>query len=256
MLVTQRLEINITRHCNNRCAACNHGSSLAGPYAMPPETLRRDLAILKPFFRTRLLCLQGGEPLLHKGVIDLLDVIGQSGIAEQYAILTNGRLLFRMPDEFYSKCASLKVGDKPFELRVTAYPNLNMDTLALPARKSKELGFTFQVNPKAEFWKLFKQQPDGGREIWRTCYARTCHTLHEGWFYHCPLSCFFPKQFFGWDEHVDGISLDGITEASMSAFLSQKEPTKTCSRCAGGPGVVIPWHETTNVDDWMRAATE
>jgi organic radical activating enzyme len=254
MINTDRIEINITRHCNNSCAACNHGSPWAERYFMEPEVLWRDLAVLKPILHTKLLCLQGGEPLLHGRITELMDVIRASGVAGQYAILTNGKLLHNMPEEFYQRCASLMVGDKPFELRVTAYPNLDVRLLDRPAKKSQEYGFVFRVYQKVDFWKLFKQQPDEGREIWRTCYARECHTLHEGWFYHCPLSCFFPKQFFGWDEHIDGISLDGITEGSLARFLSQTEPPKTCSRCAGGPGIAIPWHESKTFEEWMKAA--
>ena len=255
MINTERIEINITRHCNNRCAACNHGSPWVEPYFMDPKTLWHDLSILQPILHTKLLCLQGGEPLLHKGIYDLMGAIRESGVADQYAILTNGKLLHHMPEVFYQRCASLRMGDKLFELRVTAYPNLDMRSLELPSRKSQEYGFTFRVNPKSEFWKLFKRQSDGGREIWRTCYARECHTLHEGWFYHCPLSCFFPKQFFGWDEHIDGISLDGITESSLARFLSQSKPPKTCARCAGGPGIAIPWHESKTFEEWTEAAT-
>jgi ABC-2 type transport system ATP-binding protein len=255
MIYTDRIEINVTRHCQNKCAACNHGSPWAKPYFMQPEILRLDLSELKPILHTKTLCLQGGEPLLHKGICDLMDVIGASGIADRYSILTNGKELYRMTDVFYQKCASLKMGENQFELRVTAYPNLNLNLLDLPTRKAKEYGFVFQVNPKSDYWKLFKQQPDDGREIWRTCYARECHTLHEGWFYHCPLSCFFPKQFFGWDEHIDGISLSGITEISLAKFLLQKEPPKTCARCAGGPGIAIPWHESKTFEEWMEAAT-
>jgi GTP 3',8-cyclase len=250
MITTQRMEINIIRHCNNRCAACNHGSPLAEPYYMKPETLRRDLAILKPILHIKELCLQGGEPLLHGGICELMDVIEESDIADQYAILSNGRLLECMPEKFYQKCAQLKI-----ELRVTAYPNLDAGRLDYPIQKAKEYGFTFRANPKDFYWKLFKNQPDGGVAIWDSCYARTCHTVHEGWFYHCPLSCFFPKQFFGWDEHIDGISLDGITEVSLAKFLLQKDPPKTCSRCAGGPGISVPWRESTTREDWMDAAT-
>ena len=256
MIKTERMEINATRHCNNGCAACNHGSPWAEPYFMQPETLRRDLAALKPILHTNFLCLQGGEPLLHKGICDLLEVMRQSGVANTYGILTNGLLLHRMSDQFYRQIGSMKVGDNPFELRVTVYPNLDRALLEHPAAKAKEHGFKFIVNPKTEFWKIFKDHADGGKQIWSTCYARECHTTHEGWFYHCPLSCFFPKQFFGWEEHIDGIALAGITEGALAAFLAQVEPLKTCAKCAGGPGITIPWHESKTYEDWMKSATE
>ena len=191
MIKTERMEINATRHCNNGCAACNHGSPWAAPYFMQPETLRRDLAALKPILHTNFLCLQGGEPLLHKGIGDLLEVMRQSGLANTYGILTNGLLLHRMSDEFYRQIGSMKIGDNPFELRVTVYPNLDRALLDHPAAKAKEHGFKFVVNPKTEFWKIFKEHPDGGKQIWSTCYARECHTMHEGWF----ITARFPASF-------------------------------------------------------------
>lgn len=106
MILTDRIEINITRHCNNRCCACNHGSPLAEPYYMTAEVLAKDLSMLRPMLHTKLLCLQGGEPLLHKGITDLMDVIASCGVAGQYAILTNGRMLQHMPEGFYKRRVS------------------------------------------------------------------------------------------------------------------------------------------------------
>lgn len=254
MIITDRCEVNLTRHCNNSCACCNHASPLAEHYFMEPDTLRRDLDILSKIIHTGFFCLQGGEPLLNPKVIEFLDVQKQSGFADQYGMLSNGRLLSRMPEEFFQKCGSMTINGKKFELRVSVYANFNMRELDPSIAKAVKYGFEIRPGPTPTFWKLFQEQSDGGLHNWQVCYARGCHTVHEGYFYHCPLAAFFPKQFHGWDEHVDGISLDGITEEKLRDFLDRPEPLKTCGKCTGG-NIGMPWHETWDRETWMKEAT-
>lgn len=256
MIVTDRCEINVTRHCTNACACCNHASPLAEPYFMEPESLRRDLAILRPIMHTGFLCLQGGEPLLHPRIMDFLDVQKASGFADQYGMLSNGKLLHRMPEEFFAKCGQMTVNGRKFELRVSVYANLDMRTLDEPLRKATHYGFEIRPGPTPTFWKLFQDPADGGAKNWKECFARSCHTIHDGYFYHCPLAAFFPKQFHGWDEHIDGIALNGITEAKLKAWLDRNEPLKTCTKCTGGEvaRAFIPWHETRDKTEWLKEA--
>lgn len=254
MIVTDRCEINVTRHCNNSCACCNHASPWADPYFMDPETLRRDLAVLSKIMHTRFLCLQGGEPLLHPRIMEFLDVQKQSGFADQYGMLSNGKLLHAMPEEFFRKCGQITSNGKLFELRVSVYANLNLKLLEEPIKKATRYGFEIRPGNTPVFWKLFHDQPDRGYKIWQTCYARSCHTVHEGYFYHCPLAAFFPKQFYGWPEQIDGLSLTDITEAKLLAFLNRPEPLRTCSKCSGCTPSVL-WHETRDFKEWMKEAT-
>lgn len=253
MIVTDRCEINVTRHCNNHCACCNHGSPWAESYFMDPEVLRRDLAVLSPMMHTGFLCLQGGEPLLHPRIMDLMDVQLQSGFADQYGMLSNGKLLKAMPEAFFKKAGSMRIKGKPFELRVSVYANLNIRDLDEPIRKAQQYGFEIRPGGTPTFWKLFQEQPDGGQANWNGCYARGCHTIHEGYFFHCPLAAFFPSQFHGWEPNIDGISLNGITEPALKAFLDRDTPLKTCSKCTAGKGP-ISWHETFDKNKWIKEA--
>lgn len=254
MIITDRCEINVTRTCNNSCSCCNHGSPLAEPYFMEPATLARDLSILSKIMHTGFLCLQGGEPLLHPKIEEFMDVQKASGFADQYGMLTNGKLLHRMPESFFAKCGQITVNGKVFQLRVSVYANLDLRTLDDPIKKAVHYGFEIRPGPTPTFWKLFYDRPDKGASVWPGCYARHCHTVHEGYFYHCPLAAFFPKQFHGWDEHVDGIPLDGITEEKLRAWLDRPEPLKTCGKCTAGT-TAIPWHETRDRETWIKEAT-
>jgi hypothetical protein len=255
MIFIDKCEINVCRHCNNHCAYCNHGSPLAKPYFMDPETLRRDLAALSPRLHIGFLCLQGGEPLLHPRVMELMDVAKDSGIADQHGFLSNGRLLHKMPEEFFRKCGQMKVGDKKLEFRVSVYANLDVKTLEEPTRKAEQYGFEVRPGNTPIFWKLFYEQKDGGAGVWNVCPCKTCYTIHEGYFYHCPLAAFFPEQFWGLDPHVDGLPLAGLTEKSAAEFLARRTPLVSCTHCAGANNSRNSWHETFNREEWMKEAT-
>jgi GTP 3',8-cyclase len=93
------LRISITDHCNYKCVYCRTGNEGA---------LYADLPISDYFRMARLLTsvgvnkvrLTGGEPLLRKGVIDLVRQLSQlrslDGDPLDIAITTNGHLLAEM----------------------------------------------------------------------------------------------------------------------------------------------------------------
>lgn len=251
MIHLSKCEVNITRHCNNHCATCNHGSPFAEPYYMEPATLERDFEHLRKVARFGLMCLQGGEPLLHPRLLDFLDVLQRSGIADRYGILTNGRLLWRMPEEFYAKC-----GEMNLRLQVSLYPNLAASELDDPMAKAKAYGFEFILSGIGQFTKLFKDQPDGGREVWSKCPWRICYTVHEGYFFPCPLVAFFPQQFFGKPWPMDGIQINGLTEEKLKSFIDRPTPPFACSKCAGASGEWISWHQTYDYETWLEESTE
>lgn len=255
MIRIDNLEVNVVRHCNNCCSACNHGSPLAAPYFMDPETLRHDLECLRPVLRCGFLCLQGGEPLLHPSIMDFLAVQKQCGMADKLGMLSNGRLLPQMPDVFYRACGECKLGSEVFELRVSLYGNLDQRVLDEPVRKATACGFEIRVGPTPQFYKLFMEQRDGGKAIWQTCGARKCYTIHEGYFYHCPLEAFFPSQFFGQEPCVDGLKVEGVTEQQLADYLNKTEPPWMCAHCTGGANQWIPWHETRGREQWIKEAT-
>lgn len=255
MLYIPRCEINVVRHCNNRCAYCNHGSPLAEPYFMDPETLRRDLATLAPILHIGFLCLQGGEPLLHPRIMDMMDVVQHAGIADQLGFLSNGKLLHRMPEEFFQKCGQMKLGDKKLEFRVSVYANLDVRTLEEPTRKANQYGFEIRPGETNIFWKLFFEQPDGGAGVWNVCPCKECFTIHEGYFFHCPLAAFFPAQFWNIPAQIDGLPLAGVTEQSLAAFLARREPLASCAHCAGANNSRNGWHEVNSREQWMKEAT-
>lgn len=241
------LEINATRSCTNACVVCNHASTrFTEAYYMDPVALARDLDQIKGLLHVKLMMVQGGEPLLHPKVCELLRIIYDSGMAGCYGILTNGKLLPRMKDEFWEV-----LGERKMELRMSCYPDLPPEIVPFTLAKAEQYGFFVRPQPINVFKPLFLKN---NGNTYHGCPWNRCLCVHEGYFYLCPLTTFFPKQFMGLDEHIDGIPLDGLTEEALQVFLNRSTPLETCKICAGGRGQDIPWHQSKSKEEWNAEA--
>lgn len=241
------MEINAVRHCTNACASCNHASTrYTEKYFMSPDVLKRDLDVMKNHIRTKLLFVQGGEPLLHPKIVDLLRLCVESGIAKQAGILTNGKLLPRMHDDFFEI-----LRDGRCELRMSVYPDLDPSIVPFALDKGQQFGFFVRPQTINTFKPLFLK--NDGRTYFG-CPWNRCLTIHEGWFYLCPLTAFFPKQFMGLPEHIDGIPIEGMTDEKLWEKLSAETPFETCKICAGAKGADIPWHDNKGKAEWLTEA--
>src|SRR5579871_3223321 len=159
------------RRCNLACKYCNEYDDFSKPVALPTMFQRVDkLAALG----TTVVCISGGEPLLHPELDDIIARVRRHGIIA--GLITNGYLLTAeriqrlnhaglehlqisidnvMPDEVSKK--SLKVLDRKLQLlaeNADFHVNINsvvgggirnpQDALAV-GRRAVELGFTSTV---------------------------------------------------------------------------------------------------------------
>ena len=241
------LEINATRHCTNACVACNHASTrFTEHYCMEPAVLARDLEKIKGLLHVKLFMVQGGEPLLHPQVTELLRLIASSGMAQQYGVLTNGKLLPQMKVEFWKM-----LGETHSELRMSCYPDLSPDIVPFALKKAEEYGFSVRPQQIDSFAPIFKKN---NGNTYFGCPWNRCLTIHEGFFYLCPLTTFFPKQFMGLPETIDGIPLEGLTEEKLHTFLNRDTPLEACKICTGARGERIPWHQNKTEPEWRLEA--
>lgn len=240
-------EINAVRHCTNACVVCNHASTVhTEKYFMSPDVLQRDLDVMKNHLRTKLLFVQGGEPLLHPKVVQMMGMCYDSGIAKLCGILTNGKLLPRMHDDFWEMLATRKM-----ELRMSVYPDLDPSIVPFAQDMAQKWGFFVRPQPINTFKPLFLKN-DG--RTYHGCPWNRCLTIHEGYFYLCPLTAFFPKQFMGLPEHIDGIQIEGMTDERLQVALNRRTPLETCKICAGAKGEDIPWHQNKTKAEWLTEA--
>jgi len=247
MIRTRVLEVNLVRHCNNSCACCNHASAFTDKYTMSKEVLKRDLEMLKPVLHTGFLCLQGGEPLLHPDLLGMMDLIHESGVADVCGILTNGRRFPQLPEEFW-----VKVRDLGFELRCSVYGNLPQETRDYAQRKAEQYGLNYRPGEIRAFFKVLGNYPKG--ESFYGCPWTTCHTVHEGHFYICPLSAFWPEQFMNLPPTIDGYALATLTEDGLNTFINRKTPLESCKKCTGAQAPSVPWHEVSTEKEWMEVS--
>ncbi len=151
-----------------------------------------------------------------------------------------------MKDDFWEMLAT-----RNMELRLSVYPDLDPSIVPFVEDKSQKWGFFVRPQPINAFKPLFLKN-DGS--TYHGCPWNRCLTIHEGWFYLCPLTAFFPKQFMGLPEHIDGIPISGITDSILGEFLSRTTPLETCKICAGGRGQDIPWKQNKSKEEWEREA--
>jgi cyclic pyranopterin phosphate synthase len=249
------MEINAVRHCTFACSNCNHASTrYTEKYFMDPAVLKRDLDVMKKHIRTKLLFVQGGEPLLHPKVVELLRLCLESGIAKQCGVLSNGTLLKKMGDDFWKL---LHAGH--CELRLSCYPDLNPDIVPWIEAKAREWNFFVRPQQIDGFKPVFRSVPDGS--TYYGCPWRRCLTIHEGFFYLCPLSTFWPQQFMSRVERwkdisptVDGLAIEGMTDEKLQAFLNRQHPLESCKICSGATGPSIPWHQNASQEEWEKEA--
>lgn len=247
MLNLDHLDLNITTQCNFRCVSCSHASPFSDPYHMKVETAVRDLESLSKFVHLKMVCAVGGEPTISPNLLTFLDAMKASGIADQVCVITNGSRLDKMAKEFWQKIDIL---------RVSIYQKLDPKILETAQAASLEYGFELQAWPYPEFFQQLKAVPDDGQESFNQCpYKTDCYTVHEGHFYLCPQSAFFPKRFMGLDENVDGLALDGMTDESLDKFMNRTNPLSACRICMGGHKISKPWEEAKNKLEWIEKST-
>lgn len=248
-------EINVTRLCNFACSNCNHASTrYTAPYFMKPEVLKRDLDVMKHHLRTKLLFCQGGEPTLSPHLVEMMGMCYDSGIAKQCGVLSNGTRLKHMKDDFWEMLATRKM-----ELRLSVYPDLPKDIVPFAEEMSQKWGFFVRPQQINGFKPVFRKVPDGSTYF--GCPWNRCLTIHEGYFYLCPLSTFWPEQFMRrapqWKDisaTVDGIEIAGMTDERLQTFLNRSHPLESCKICSGATGESIPWHQNDSKESWEREA--
>lgn len=248
-------EVNVTLHCNLSCQACSHMSPVSEKHNMKPAELERDLSILSKYYHADHVRLMGGEPLLHPDILDLIDITLKSGITEKIRIITNGTLLWKMPEIFWKKVQ---------EVNVSVYPGKAMTEEQY--KKCYYNSLKYKVDFKMEYVPAFRESFSASgtddesliQSIYDTCltvHLFRSHTLHEGYLYKCPQSLFismFLKNEIFPDLAADGIKIEDRPDfgKKLLAFLERKEVLKSCKYCLACVGEILPVKQVDRKDWW------
>lgn len=105
------LEFHLADHCNLNCKACEHYSSLVKEPVFPDfSEFKQGLSSLKTYIEDiGTIRLLGGEPLLNPDIIDYIEYTRTLYPISDIYIVTNGSLLMRMPESFYTAVKKYRI---------------------------------------------------------------------------------------------------------------------------------------------------
>jgi organic radical activating enzyme len=232
--VLENLEIHLVDHCNLNCKACDHLSPIADQWFASPEVYFKDLKQLKKLFSgIDKLSLLGGEPLLHPEVERFLVIARTIFPKSNILLMTNGILLDKMPDSFWTTCKKTST-----EIALDVYPPYyKKEKQLLQLAKVKEVKIKYSRVHSFQAW--LNLRGDSNPQLsFQKCAFRTTHQLKEGKLFVCvlPMVAHYFNKRFGTnlptegcvDIHKSGLTGWAIVDALSSGGFS------TCKYCATG----------------------
>jgi MoaA/NifB/PqqE/SkfB family radical SAM enzyme len=256
-LVTRSLEINLTAHCNLRCYGCGRGSpALAEEYLSVPR-LAEDLAVLAKVVHVGEFKLAGGEPLQHPAILEIVDVVRGSGVADQITLITNGVLLHQAPFELWEKIDQMWVSIYPGVKR-----RLSRDEIISMGRKHR-VKVWYKITDTFTRRVLNSENRDGElvREIYSDCYQRkSCHSIYNGRYYKCASGPFVPEWLHRIGIDAPDFSGDGVPlhnnpnlRQDLEDYLDSDTPLTACRFCLGGSGKSFENRQLNEdgIQDWL-----
>ena len=248
-------EVQLADHCNLNCAGCSHFSPIADEHFLDVDTYRKDCERLSELAGkyVRKISLMGGEPLLHKNIVDIMEITRSNFKNSIIHIVTNGILLDRMEAEFWDACNKNNI-----IVRITPYPiNLNV-------KKFSEFAWQYNVNIKTgdDNYKMkFRKDVydiEGNQDKkknFKKC-GGGCHHLYEGKFYVCQIPAYikyfnkyFSKEFeVSTDDYIDIYQKNNAK--TIRKFL--KKPIPFCRFCNINAQSNIKWSVSKKeISEWM-----
>lgn len=116
-----QFQVDITRHCNLNCIYCGNYSPLAKKEFLDLEEYQKDLSRLSELFHgeAKRILLQGGEPLLHPKISEILEITRKHFPLGEIRVITNGIPLPSMKDDFWESCRTNRIMITPTEYPLT-----------------------------------------------------------------------------------------------------------------------------------------
>lgn len=255
MYEADSIEIDITEHCNLRCAQCTHNA----PYFKTSDThytleqFKKDIDILSNKIHFNAIRLVGGEPLLNNDLVEMLEHITNSKITNQIVLVTNGILLSDTPRRVFELVSSVRVNIYP--LSADKMQSVKDGVLSLRS-SHPELDVITNVTNYFSKTNTIEKITDEAlvNKIYSKCIARVDgFNLFNGRIYRCYASRrkykylkqhqHLIKDDF---EYLNNPDLDAIritTETSdkdFHDFFVQSAPPVACQWCLGCSGKQLP----------------
>jgi cyclic pyranopterin phosphate synthase len=257
MIRIPHLETDVTQACQLSCVACNHHVPLwrsLGPWQAQQGQVEQDLNQLATILHSDRWGALGGEPLLHRQLVEILQIARASKIADKTEVWTNGLLLPKMSPEFWTS----------FDILVlSVYPGKHdEESLQWIAAQCQDSGVELVVKDERRhpnFRTLLEQTPTNAletRQKFAGCFFRSfSRVANYGYFFTCCCAPHMPMLIQGRPFGSDGVRIADLTEDTLVAYLNRTEPLGACTNCAGrDTAISIPWSEQRKPADWLAAS--
>lgn len=254
MIHRNRLEYLATDHCQLRCRNCATYSEYAPVRFASPDSFKKDIDALAKVMKVDLFRFIGGEPLLHKNIVDLIKIAKESGIASSVAICTNGQLIKRQSKEFFSLIDEIYISEYPgttIDYRdILEFLECDKDKIELPLHTFEHIwktsqGIRITRMPLNEFNVVFlpyKRTEAETQDTYNKCPVAKewgCHIIRDGYYYKCGKPTIQKRYNIEHNmevefdyELVDGIPLhEENLEERINTYLQDKSPLKSCYSC-------------------------
>lgn len=190
------VEIPITDRCNLNCKGCLFAcNSVNKGEDVPLVQIEKDIIRLKElFFDIPWIRILGGEPLLHKKITDILQILRQSFPDTEIDLCTNGIMIPQM-DKYFFDCLK-KNG---ISIHISGYAP-TMKLIGLIDNKLKEWNIDYTLLKRPMFSKYYTAEATHDMDKnFKDCIASACFELYRGKISSCSAAIAFDKlnQQFG-----------------------------------------------------------
>jgi len=265
-----KLEYNVTHHCNLKCDHCDHLSPFFGPKdaefnrSISLPEFEKHIGVLSRHIHSEEFLILGGEPLLHKNVLEFLKLVKDSKICDKTVLVTNGFLLGNQDDELF------RLVDK---ITISFYPSqpLKQEAIDKARERCQEHSVELEIFDQPKFsMSIVGIKNEDARlvdGIFNTCtvaWTQRCYALHDGYVYRCSRAPFiaYKLQRQGLIPHdfskEDGLKLEDTDDfgAKAEEYFNRTTPLKSCSWCLGSVGKRVQHRQLskTEINDevWAR----
>lgn len=148
-------EISLADHCNLSCQMCDHYSQLSKPWFVDLNQFDNDLKQMGRIFEHKIgaISLLGGEPTLHKDLIDCIKIVRREFPDSELIILTNGIKLLELENSEKGNIWQI-CKDYDVHITVTVYPlKINYEAIE---KKAEEYGVLLAMSSDIHATELTK----------------------------------------------------------------------------------------------------
>jgi len=230
------LEFHIVEHCNLNCKSCVHFTPLAEEEFLDIEIFANDIKQLAQITKSEVknINIFGGEPLLHKDLLQFLNVARLYFPNTKIKLITNGILLLNQNEEFWNNCRNNDI-----IISMTKYPlNLDYDAIQDKANLLNVKIEFFSADKKNSQWHFpldLKGKQNKYMNFINCQEANHCTNVYKGKLYVCPIASnmrhfnkFFSKNIpITEKDYLDIYKIKSANE--ITKFCSK--PTPICSYC-------------------------